>query len=71
MRIAGGARTEDELLHDLCAFGLREAGSDACDLFLADGETLLLRASSGSPEFNHRVRLGKGVGVTGHAFTEG
>lgn len=68
-RIAAIARSEEHLLAEIVAYGLAQAGSDACDLFLIDGDTLVLRASSGAPEFINRVRLGKSVGVTGGAFS--
>lgn len=68
-RIAAKARSEEHLLSELVAFGATEVGSDACDLFMVDADTLVLKASTGSPEFINRVRLGKGVGVIGGSFT--
>jgi two-component system, sensor histidine kinase PdtaS len=68
MKASTKAASEDELLSDL-ALAVRNAmGADAADILLRDGnDGLVLRASTAAPEFNIRVRLGKGVGVCGHA----
>lgn len=71
VQLAGGARSEDELLTEISAYCQRVAGCEACDTFLVDGDTLVLKASTGHPEFNNRVRIGKRLGVIGRAFQTG
>lgn len=56
-------------LHTSLAEALtRITGCDACDILEKDQEGLILRASTTSPEFINRIRLGKGVGLSGTAF---
>jgi two-component sensor histidine kinase len=66
---AGKAVSEDELLTDVAATIRDITGADACELLLRDSaDGLVLRASTTAPEFNNRVKLGKGIGVCGKAF---
>lgn len=62
----GRAHTEDELLRELVYDLQAASGFEGCDILIPDGqEGLVLRATTTAPEYNSRVRLGKGVGVTG------
>ncbi|MFQ3588143.1 MAG: GAF domain-containing protein [Fimbriimonadaceae bacterium] len=71
---AAGARagSEDEVLAELGWILNRAAESDTCDLFLSEyGDGLVLRASTHSPEYNRRCRLGPGIGLTGQVYSSG
>lgn len=75
LEIAGAltrANSEDELLTEL-AFRLADVGhANGCDVLLTDQyENLVLRATTCAPEYNARVKLGKGVGLCGLVATSG
>lgn len=66
------ADSEEDLLGEVAAALASGSGADACDLLLRDrGDMLVLQASTAAPEFNSRVRLGKGVGVSGQVLLTG
>jgi two-component sensor histidine kinase len=66
------AKDEDDLLSELAAELLRESGGGAVDIMLREaGDGLVLRASTASPEFIHRLKLGKGVGLCGQVYASG
>lgn len=65
------ASNEDELYAELAQCMMRLARSHSCEILIREGESLVLRASTRAPEYNHRVRLGKGVGVSGHVMESG
>lgn len=64
--------SEDNLLNEL-AHTMREAsGAATCDILLREpGDGLVLRASTESPDLNYRLRLGRGVGITGKVMVSG
>jgi two-component sensor histidine kinase len=63
------ADTEDALLADVAHQALGVTGAESCDLFVrVQANTLLLRASTIAPEYAGRMRLGRGVGITGHVL---
>lgn len=64
--------SEDTLLNEI-ADTMREAsGAATCDILLREpGDGLVLRASTESPDLNYRLRLGRGVGITGKALVSG
>src|SRR5688500_12761219 len=66
------ASSEDDLLADL-AFRLQHlSGAGACDILTLNAhESLVLRATTSAPEYNGRVKLGKGVGVCGVVIASG
>jgi two-component sensor histidine kinase len=66
------AGSEEALLSEI-AFLIKDmTGADACEILLRDSsEGLVLRASTAAPEFNNRVKLGKGVGLSGSALNTG
>lgn len=66
-RAATSTSTAD-LLAGLAESVCELSGADACDIFARDGESLILRASTSSPEYTNRIRLGKGVGLNGTAI---
>src|SRR3954470_24807164 len=60
------AKDEDDLLSELAAELLRGSDAGAVDIMLREaGDGLVLRASTASPEFIYRLKLGKGVGLCG------
>lgn len=65
--IAARAGSEDEFLVEAAAALEKASCADGCDLFSLDAAGgLILRASTHAPEFAHRCRLGKGLGIVGH-----
>ena len=72
LAIAARATTEDGLLNDL-VFAARDlAACDSCDVLFRDGgEGVVLRASTVVPELTNRVKLGRGVGISGLVAKEG
>lgn len=68
---ASKASNEDELYAELAHATLKITNAHHCELLLLEGEGLVLRASTRAPEYNHRVRLGRGVGLCGHVFETG
>src|SRR5512144_2807613 len=66
------AKDEDELLPEVAGELLRDSDADSVDILLKDdGEGLVLRASTMSPEFVYRLKLGKGVGLCGEVMASG
>jgi len=66
------AEDEDDLLSELAAAMLRDSGAETVDLLLKDvNDSLVLRASTLSPDFIHRLKLGKGVGLCDQVMTTG
>src|SRR5579862_6981361 len=66
------AADEDELLSELGTELLRDSGAETVDILLGDNsESLILRASTISPEFVHRLKLGKGIGLCGQVMATG
>lgn len=70
LTLAANAGSEDELLGEVAAYLIRHTGADACEILIAEGDYLVLRASTSAPEFNHRVRIGKRVGICGAAASQ-
>lgn len=65
------AGSEDQLLADMALAVKEQTECDGCDLLLGvSGGGLVLRASTISPEFAGRVRLGRGVGLVGSALEQ-
>src|SRR4051812_24530259 len=68
-RTLARAKDEDDLLAELAWELLRGSGADTVDIMLRDQtEALVLRASTVSPEFIYRLKLGKGVGLCGRVL---
>lgn len=66
------SNSEDELLAEVAAALVFASGADACDILLRDSsDGLVLRASTAAPEFNVRVRIGRGVGLSGKVVLTG
>ncbi|MEZ0325831.1 MAG: GAF domain-containing protein, partial [Fimbriimonas sp.] len=66
------ASTKDELIHELATEWLRISGAESCDILYRDqGDGLIMKASTFHPEFNNRLKLGKGVGLCGHVLQTG
>jgi two-component sensor histidine kinase len=64
-------RSEDELLSEMAWSLKSDFKSEACDIFLAiDPNTLMLRASTCTPELVGHLRLSSGIGVTGSAYSK-
>lgn len=69
---ADTAASEDGLLADLATLIRDRTEADSCDMLLGDSSHgLVLRASTASPEFINRVKLGRGVGISGKVFRKG
>lgn len=69
LAILATAANKDELLSELAHGWLRITGADSCDiLFREPGDALSLVASTVHPELHHRVKLGRGIGLSGQAF---
>lgn len=69
---AAKARSEDELLNELASLSSLVSESDSCDIMFRDSsEGLVLRASTVVPELVHRLKLGKGIGLSGMALSDG
>lgn len=67
LALTARARSEDEFLADAANWVVETTGAEGCDLFSLDtAGGLVLRASTHAPEFAHRCRLGKGLGLVGH-----
>jgi len=63
------ASSKDELLSELVAVWVKLSGADSSDLLLREpGDGLVLKASTHFPEMNNRLKLGKGIGLTGQAL---
>lgn len=70
--IAARSPSEDELLAEAASRVVEVLPADGCDLFSLDSTGgLVLRASTHAPEFAHRCRLGKGLGLVGHVAQTG
>lgn len=65
------AQDEDEFLAEVVHEMARGSGAESVDLLLLDGDFLVLRASTTSPDFAHRLKLGRGVGLAWRALTAG
>ncbi len=71
-RTLARAKDEDELLAELAAELLRGSTADGVDILLRDGgDGLVLRATTISPEFVYRLKLGKGIGLCGKVMSSG
>jgi two-component sensor histidine kinase len=66
------ATSEESLLSEI-AVDLKElVRADTCELlFRGEAEDLVLRASTVAPEMANRVKLGKGIGLSGRVLREG
>jgi two-component sensor histidine kinase len=61
----------DELLSELAAGWVKIASADSCDILLREpGDGLVLKASTLHPELNNRIRMGKGIGLSGYALVQ-
>lgn len=66
------AGNEDEVCAEAAAHLVHVLGASGCDiLYGTEGSGLVLRASTYAPDYIHRCRLGKGVGISGKAFCSG
>lgn len=66
MGAMSAATSEDGLLAELAQILLTASDADGCDILLSDdGQSLILRASTYAPDYTHRCRLGKGIGLSG------
>lgn len=67
---AAHAESEDDFLAEAAPKVAEAARGDGCDLFSLDVDGgLVLRASTYAPEFAHRCRLRKGLGIVGQSAT--
>jgi len=69
LRAVRRASSLDDLLGDLASQVSKAAKVDGCEILLRDpGDGLVLAASTWVPEYVHRMRLGKGLGIAGAAL---
>ncbi len=68
---AARVHSEDELYAELAQAIMGLSGADGCDLLSPQGEQLVLRASTHSPEYNNRVRISQAIGISGKVYTTG
>lgn len=72
LRSAAAARSEDELLAELVEHALQSTAADSCDILFRDSQDgLILRASTVVPELVNRLKLGKGIGISGECVLQG
>ena len=72
LEIVAGARAEDEMLDELADLACRSVKADSCDILFRDTQDgLILRASTIAPELVNRLKLGKGIGLSGEALASG
>jgi len=70
--VATHADSREELLSELVSTCLQNVRCDSCDiLYREPGDGLVLRASTAFPELNNRLKLGKGIGLSGQALLTG
>lgn len=66
------ATSMDDLLCNVATIALQATGADACDILVGEpGDALALVASTHTPELNHRLKLGRGLGLSGRAVATG
>jgi two-component system, sensor histidine kinase PdtaS len=66
------ATSEETLLSEIANEVHEVAAAESCDILLREsGDALVQRASTQSPEYNRRLKLGKGVGLCGKVFVSG
>ncbi len=70
-RTLNRAKDEDELLAELAVELRKGTEAETVDIMLRDGDGLMLRASTISPEFIHRLRLGPGKGLCAEVVATG
>lgn len=72
LEFAVRATSEDDLIAEAAAQLASRLGAPGCDiLYGTEGGGLVLRASTYAPDYIHRCRLGKGVGISGRAYVAG
>ena len=66
------AKSDDELLAEMAGLIREHFGADSCDILVKDfKENLVLRASTVHPEFNYRLKIYKGIGLSWEAMITG
>src|SRR5579885_2072955 len=66
------AKSDDELLAEMASLIRDYTGADSCDILVKDfRESLVLRASTVHPEFNYRLKIYKGIGLSWEALLTG
>ncbi len=72
IRAAANTWSEDDLLNEMVHIVQRETHADSCDILFRDSQDgLILRASTVVPEMVGRLKLGKGIGISGQVITQG
>lgn len=70
--IVARAKSKNELLNELAHEWVTATNSETCDIFFREsGDSLVMKASTLLPEYNGRLKLGKGIGLSGHAVKTG
>ncbi len=69
LEVATRSDSKEELVSEMVAACVTSVGCDSCDILYREaGDGLVLRASSIFPELNNRLKLGKGVGLSGQVL---
>jgi two-component sensor histidine kinase len=69
LEAASKAESKEDLLSQIAFACVPNIGCDSCDILYREvGDGLVLRASSAFPELNNRLKMGKGVGISGQAL---
>jgi two-component system, sensor histidine kinase PdtaS len=72
IRVAATAWSEEDLLNDIAHVAARSVNANSCDILFRDAqEGLILRASTVVPEMVNRLKLGRGIGISGQALVSG
>src|SRR3569832_1447712 len=66
------AKSDDELLAEMAGLIRDHVGADSCDILVKDfRENLVLRASTVHPEFNYRLKIYQGIGLSWESMQTG
>jgi len=69
LEAASRAESKEDLLSQIAFACVSAVGCDSCDILYREaGDALVLRASSAFPELNNRLKMGRGIGISGQAL---
>ena len=72
IEILSGVESKEELLSELAVQLMSVSSANSCDIFYRDvGDSLVMKASTLAPDFNNRLKLGKGMGIIGSVIQSG
>ena len=69
LEAASRAESKEDLVSQIAFACVHNVPCDSCDILYREaGDGLVLRASSAFPELNNRLKMGRGVGISGQAL---